>query len=170
MSEGIRNLLYHQSTEGDDASNIERLVAESESSDRIKGAKLEQLATWLTGLQSRLPEPGDLDDILEKVLRANRFSEARALIERRLPQFLTGRYGEELQRPPHRKAIDNDYRALPVILIDCFDTALLEETGAEIPEVLFNLAKHCQILCFAEHSFPGWNLEEAQIIDVALMN
>lgn len=170
VSEDIRNLLNQQSTEGDDASNIQRLLAETASSERIKGAKLEQLATWLTGLQSRLPEPGDLDDILEKVLRANRFSEARALIERRLPQFLTGRYGEELQRLPHRKAIDNDYRALPVILIDCFDTALLEETGAEIPEVLFNLAKHCQILCFAEHSFPGWNLEEAQIIDVAVLN
>ncbi len=170
VSKDITNLLLQQSTGGADTSNIKRLLAETAPSDRIKGNMLEQLATWLTGLQSRLPEPGDLDDILEKVLRASRFSEARALMERRLPQFIRGRYGEELQRLLHLKVSDNDSRISPVILIDCFDAALSEKTGAEIPEVLFYLAKRCQILCFAEHSFPGWNLERGQIVDVAVPN
>ncbi|MGI9538313.1 MAG: hypothetical protein ACR2PB_14680, partial [Desulfocapsaceae bacterium] len=128
------------------------------------------LATWLSALKGRLPKRGDLDDILEKVLRASRFSEARAIMVRYLPQFVAVRYGEELQRLPLPRVIDNDPQAAPVVLIDCFDAALPEANGDECAEALASLAEQCQCLCFTDHSSPGWNLEAAQIVDIAALN
>ncbi|MGI9536845.1 MAG: hypothetical protein ACR2PB_07230, partial [Desulfocapsaceae bacterium] len=84
VSEDIKTLLHQQSSAGADDSNIRLLLAETAPTDRLKGAMAEHLATWLSALKGRLPKRGDLDDILEKVLRASRFSEARAIMVRYL--------------------------------------------------------------------------------------
>ena len=166
VSEDIKDLLHRESPERADAPHIYRLLAETAPTDRIKGSLAEQLATWLAGL----PERDGLNDLVEKVLRASRFSEARAIMVRRLPQFISLRYGEELQRLPHSHAGDNDAQAAPVLLIDCFD-AVGPGTPREDPlTVLGSLAKHCQCLCFADHSHPGWNLKAKQIVDVTVSN
>lgn len=166
VSEDIKDLLRRVSSQGAEAPHIHRLLAETAPTDRLKGSLAEQLATWLAGL----PERDGLNDIVEKVLRASRFSEARAIMARRLPQFIALRYGEELQRRPHPRAGGNEPQAAPVLLIDCFDAVGPEAPGEKPLAVLGSLAKHCQCLCFADHSHPGWNLEANQIVDVTALN
>ena len=169
VSEDIQNLLHRTNPEGFYAQHIERLVKETAPTDRVKGTTAEELSTWLPGLRARPPDLGSQDEIEEKVQRARKFSEARQIITRRLPQFLSITSDQDLQLPSSEKAADQP-KISPILLVDCLNEGLDEGSSAKIHERISSLPKNCQCLCFAAESLGGWNLPDEQVISAETLN
>lgn len=168
VSEDIGRLL-HEYPDGAEAQAIHRLMTEAVPADRIKGSMAEELAAWLTTLEPRKSEISHYPEILEKVRRARKFSEARELLARRLPQFLAVN-GDDLPPVSELVTVNSDPQITPVLLIDCFESTHPTQTKAAVPEKISSLAKRCQCLCFIDGLYAGWNLPDAQVVEVNALN
>ncbi|MBT8352992.1 MAG: hypothetical protein KJO60_00620, partial [Desulfofustis sp.] len=63
-----------------------------------------------------------------------------------------------------------DPQITPVLLIDCFESTHPTQTKAAVPEKISLLAKRCQCLCFIDGLHAGWNLPDAQVVEVNALN
>ena len=162
VSEGVKMLLQRISPSGTDAPAIHHLVSTTSPTDRVKGGLAETLAGWLAGLHPHEVESDDLDQLLEKVLRAKKFTQARETIAKRLPLFLRYEAGQPLNDADREMP---NHSVQPVLLIDCFGSAEPDTTADSIPESIGLQLQHYQCLCFSDLSHPGWNLPPEQIID-----
>ena len=157
--------LSHEYPDASGTQNIRRLLAEAVPSDRIKGEMAEELAGWVTLLQQNQPETKIPPDLLEKILRADKFSEARALVYRRLPLFLTVN-SDEVPQLAELKTDENKPPINPLILIDCFNSAHPEQRKTAVPKEIAALAQQYQCLCFTDGLHAGWDLPAAQLVEV----
>jgi hypothetical protein len=165
VSEDIRKLLDDYPN-GSEAQAVQRLLTEAVPSDRIKGAMAEELEAWLTTIENRQSEIAHYPEVLEKVRRARKFTEARELLNGRLPPFLVVN-GDDVPAVSELMKANNDPQFSPVLLVDCFDLAPHERTSTTIPEKIEAVAERFQCLCFSDDLHAGWGLPEAQVIDFA---
>lgn len=168
VSEDVRKLL-HEYPDGPEANAIQRLMTEAVPADRIKGTMAEELAGWLTTLEARQSEIAHYPDILEKIHRAHKFTEARELLARRLPLFLSVS-SDDVVQGAELQTEKSDAPSSPVVLIDCFDSVPPKRSKEGIPQEIGSLAERCQCLCFADDLHSGWNLPTAQVVDFDALN
>ncbi len=88
VSADIQHLLENEHTSARDRKAIHQLIKVLDDSDRIKGDLAEQLESWLIKLNCMNLEGAHIDDILEQVRRSSCFSEARGVVEKKLPHLV----------------------------------------------------------------------------------
>ena len=168
VSNDIQKLI-HEYPDESGAENIHELLSEAVPSDRVKGEMAEQLARWLVLLQDRHPGVEVYPELLEKVLRARRFAAARELLNGQLPRLFRVNSGA-VPQVTELTAEGIDPQITPVMLIDCFDSDRPDQHKSAVPEDIAVLAKHCQCLCFSDTLHPGWDLPDAQVVEVDALN
>ncbi len=150
------------------AAEIRRIINGLTATDRVKGDNARILADWLLHLRSHQPEHEPIDTVLEKVLRAERFAEARTLLAKRMPLFIDLEPGNRA-RPLSLETLEklNDRTRLqPIILLN-----LLGGHGSanadQVTAFLQLIAGRYQCLCFVDQAHPQWNLEQIHIAEIS---
>ncbi len=161
--------LTHEYPDAAGTQNILRLLTEAVPSDRIKGEMAEELERWLSLVEDRLPATESYPDLMEKIVRARKFTEARKLIFQRLPQFLALN-GSDLPPVAELPIGENSSRFPPLILIDCCAANQIEQSSTAIPTEFAAFAEQYQCLCFADSRHRGWDLPAAQVVDIEALN
>jgi len=149
ISADILSMVDRASFPGTRQKKIRHLVGEMKSTDRINGETMNVLDDWLTDLRTYQRDTDRIDAVIEKIRRAAYFSDARRLVENRMPLFLSYRMDEfrHITGEQHRAGSDKSPRFPPVMLID-----LLDESDPDIPRLLDTLhdavVPQNQCLCF----------------------
>ena len=160
ISGAMTSLYENHAGRGSHAAEASKIIAGLTAIDRIKGDNARILANWLSRLKSDQPELEHIDTLLEKVLRSERFSEARTLLGMRMPLFIDLKPGDR-DRPLRVETIErlNDQTRLqPIILLNLLGGQQPAD-AEEVTAFLQAIAGRYQCLCFVDQPHPQLCLE-----------
>lgn len=132
------------------------LIGEMKSTDRIKGDPLNLLDDWLTDLRTCSADTDLIDSVMEKIRRAAFFADARRLVEKRMPLFLSSNLEKCIgfSGEAQRSGSEAQNRFAAIMLVDLLGSSdsdvnnlldSLHNTGRSQNQYLCFIDEHCSL-------------------------